>query len=123
MNASACGRHPLRAGDAGVSTSHVHPDEDLARELCSVIERDSFEVFVDKRILAREKWRDEINGLWPNECRLRQPRSSNSRHQSRYGGVSRLPLHWALHGRLPVAASGAVGRNPHRLTLIAHQRY
>lgn len=74
-----------------------------------MIARDGFEVFVDKRILAREKWRDEINGLWPDECRLRQPRSNDSRRQSRYGGVPLYRFIGRFTGacRLPQAAPWA----------------
>ena len=44
-----------------ISYRHVAPDEDCAVQLCTFLEREAFEVFLDKRILVGQKWVEEID--------------------------------------------------------------
>lgn len=43
-----------------ISYRHVQPDENLADECCAFFEREGFMVFVDKRILAGQRWAEEL---------------------------------------------------------------
>ncbi len=44
-----------------ISYRHVMPDEDCAGQLCTLLEREGFDVFIDERILVGQKWVDEID--------------------------------------------------------------
>ena len=49
-----------------ISYRHVMPDEDCALQLCALLERESFDVFIDKRILVGRQWVEE------GGCRLKR---------------------------------------------------
>ena len=44
-----------------VSYRHVAPDEECALQLCAFLEREGFDVFIDKRIHVGQRWVEEID--------------------------------------------------------------